>query len=151
MEHMLRRATDRTESNALHRASPASQSSSPMARAKLSGKRSAEKNAENGRDSLSWRPLINELLRRPNRSAKAFAQDAGAGEPAVSDGLARRKAFDMDWLARQDDAFLLDFIDLVIAQRHLTPEAKRIARANQLAEVTRLLHLSGERGEERTA
>lgn len=140
MAGSVQRAAQGTEGNTL----PAR---SRMAKADIAVQGSSGKNAETRPGFVSFRPLVGELLRRPNYTRKGFVDAAIISEGNLADALVSRdrKSFDIDWLAAQDNAFLIDFIDLVIEARQLTPESKRLTRASILAELTRQLQLTGER------
>lgn len=145
MGDSVRRPSSRTEDDRLHRTYVA-----------LDRGRGLEITADDSREIRlhrpSLRPLLEQMLMRPQYPRKVFVANVpGLSEQVLSAALADRqkRAFDIDWLAMQDDGFLLDFIDGLVAQRELTPEAKRIIRANQLAEITRLMHLIGVRQEDR--
>ena len=59
--------------------------------------------ANSDENTPEYRNLVREALRRSGLSQKAFAIDAGQPESVISDGLAGRRAFDVQWIWRQTD------------------------------------------------
>ena len=86
-------------------------------------------------------PVIRRAASAVGLSQKAMAQSAECPESEISDALNDRenRRFDAEWLWRQDDAFLLRFVEEVMEARKLTPENVRAIRRKRIIELIELL------------
>lgn len=89
-----------------------------------------------GRELLA---IIRQALAETGLKQDAAAAAAQVKESQFSSALNGRGNFGVTWLWAQPDAFLLRFVDLVIAARGLTPAAARTQRAIRIGELVRLL------------
>lgn len=90
----------------------------------------------NGREVLS---IIRQVLAEAGLKQEAAAAAAQVQPSQFSSALHGKGNFAVTWLWAQSDAFLLRFVDLLIAARALTPAAARARRAARIAELVRLL------------
>lgn len=74
-------------------------------------------------------------------SQKAMAIAAGVSESELSEALHGRanRRFDAEWLWRQDDLFLLKFVELLMDARALTPENAAAVRRQRIVQLVELL------------
>ncbi len=86
-------------------------------------------------------PVIRRAMAKTGLSQKAMALTARCAESELSEALNGRdgRRFDADWLWRQDDAFVVAFLDEVTATRGLTPENKDAIRRARIVELIGLL------------
>ena len=80
-------------------------------------------------------------MAKTSLSAKAFCLDAGCTESEFSEAINAKpgRRFEVDWLWRQDDAFVIAFLDEVTETRGLTPENKHAIRRARIVELINLL------------
>jgi hypothetical protein len=90
----------------------------------------------NGRELLA---IIRQALAETGVKQDAAAAAARVKESQFSSALNGRGNFGVTWLWAQPDAFLLRFVELLIAARQLTPSASRARRAARVGELVRLL------------
>jgi hypothetical protein len=86
-------------------------------------------------------PVIRRAMAKTGTTQKAFALAARCTESELSEALNDRdgRRFDAEWIWRQDDAFLLVFLDEVTEARGLTPESKDAIRKQRIVELIGLL------------
>lgn len=84
-------------------------------------------------------PLIADAMRLVGLSQKAFALQAEQPESVISEALAGRRHFAIEWLWKQDGVFLLRFFAMVMDARQLTPENISAIRRQRIVELVDLL------------
>ena len=92
--------------------------------------------AVKGREILA---LIRQAMAETDLKQGAAAAAAHVKESQFCSALNGSGNFGVTWLWPQSDAFLLRFVELLIAARQLTPESARAARAAKIGELVRLL------------
>jgi hypothetical protein len=90
----------------------------------------------NGRELLS---IVRQAMVETATKQHAAAAAAQVKESQFSSALNGTGNFGLTWLWAQSDAFLLRFVDLLIAARRLTPAATRARRAARIGELVTLL------------
>lgn len=110
-------------------------------RSRLDGVRTKTIKAQIDPNSKEILPVIRRAMAKTGTSQKAFAIAARCTESELSEALNGREGrrFDADWLWRQDDAFVLAFLDEVTEARGLTPENKDAIRRHRIIELIELL------------
>lgn len=85
--------------------------------------------------------VIRRAMAECTLSQKAMALNAGCPESELSEALNGRdnRRFDAQWLWRQDDTFLLRFLELVMEVRELTPADARRVHIQRIKELIGLL------------
>lgn len=89
-----------------------------------------------GRELLS---IIRQAMAETDLKQQAAAAAADVKESQFSSALNGSGNFGVTWLWAQSDAFLLRFVELLVAARRLTPAASRARRAARIGELVRLL------------
>lgn len=85
--------------------------------------------------------IVRQTLAETGTSQKKFAKNAGCTESELSEAVNERenRRFDAEWLWKQDDAFLLKFLENVMDARQLTPERVNDVRRARIVELIDLL------------
>jgi hypothetical protein len=80
-------------------------------------------------------------MAKTSLSAKAFCIDAECTESEFSEAINARpgRRFEVEWLWKQDDAFIIAFLDEVTEARGLTPENRNAIRRARIVELINLL------------
>jgi len=114
---------------------------SPEVRARLAGIRAKDARVRIDPNQKEVLGCIRRAMSTRGLSQKAFAITARCTESELSDALNGRdnRRFDVEWVWRQDDDFVIAFLDEVTAARGLTPENKSAVRRRRIIELIDLL------------
>jgi hypothetical protein len=84
---------------------------------------------------------IRRAMGKTGTSGKVFALSAGIPESEFSEAINARpgRRFDVEWLWKQDDAFVVAVLDEVTETRGLTPENRNAIRRARIVELINLL------------
>jgi hypothetical protein len=98
----------------------------------------------NGRIDPNQREVlgcIRRAMARTGLSGKAFALTAEIPESELSDAINGKpgRRFDVEWLWKQEDTFVIAVLDEVTDARRLTPETKSAMRRQRIVELIDLL------------
>lgn len=116
-------------------------SDSDDVRARLGAIRSKQAKAQIDPNLKEILPVIRRAMGKTGLSQKAMAIAARCTESELSEALNGRdgRRFDADWIWRQDDTFVVAFLDEVTETRGLTPENRNAIRRARIVELIGLL------------
>lgn len=105
----------------------------------IRGRSAKARIAANPPDLTRLLPLLKQAMSETGLSQKAMAINAGQTESVISEALAGRRHFDVEWWWAQPDTFLLKFFELVMDARELTPANISAVRRRRIVELVDLL------------